>query len=123
MFFVLYVLHDDEKLKAVLDAWQGSGVSGVTILPSTGIGRIRDHFALREDVPLIPSLKSLLEEHEDLLNRTLFTVVDDEAMVDRVVAATEKVVGRLDSPNTGILVVLPVLRVYGLHREKNSSAL
>lgn len=119
MFFVLYVLHDDEKLKAVLDAWQGSGVSGVTILPSTGIGRIRDHFVLREDVPLIPSLKSLLEEHEDLLNRTLFTVVEDEAMVDRVVAATEKVVGRLDSPNTGILVVLPVIRAYGLRREKS----
>ena len=37
-------------------------------------------------------------------------------MVDLVVEATEKIVGDLDAPNTGILVVLPVVQAYGLNR-------
>ncbi len=118
MFFILYVLHDETKLTQLLEAWDAVGVGGVTILASTGMGRISQHAALREDVPLIPSLKSLLEEHDELLNRTLFTIVENQDIVDKVLAVTEKLVGRLDDPNTGILVVMPVVQAYGLKRHK-----
>jgi len=37
--------------------------------------------------------------------------------VDRLVKATESVVGDLTRPETGFLVVLPVMRVYGLNKE------
>ena len=38
-------------------------------------------------------------------------------MLTKIVDATQSVVGNLNDPNTGILVVLPTAQVYGL--EKN----
>jgi nitrogen regulatory protein PII len=119
MFFVLFVLHDETKLSELLDAWDGVGVGGITVLPSTGMGRISKFAALREDLPLIPSLAALLAEHDELLNRTLFTIVHDQALVDRLVSATERVVGGLDQENTGILAVMPIAQVYGMRKPTN----
>jgi nitrogen regulatory protein PII len=120
-YFVLLVLHDVERLEQVLAAWEDAGVLGITVMASTGIGRIRNKYALREDIPLIPSLNDLLEEpQEALYNRTLFSIVDNEDIIDRIVNATESVLGSLDNPRTGIIAVLPVAKVYGLkrHRQK-----
>jgi nitrogen regulatory protein PII len=119
MFFVLFVLHDESKLSALMEAWSEAGVVGITVLPSTGMGRISQFAALREDVPLFPSLSALLSEHDELLNRTLFTIVHDQGTVDRLVQATERVTGSLDEDNTGILAVMPVPQVYGLRRTRN----
>jgi hypothetical protein len=115
MYMILFVLHDCACLNDVLTAWEEAGVSGVTILPSTGLKRLRQKGALRDDVPLIPSIEDLLE-HVENTNRTIFTVVNSETMLEKVVAATESVVGKLDDPNTGILVALPVARAFGLNR-------
>ena len=116
MYMILFVLHDPDRLKQILNAWNEAGVSGVTILPSTGLKRLQENSIFRDDLPLIPSLEDLME-HEETLNRTLFTIVPSDEMVDKVVAATEGIVGNLDLPNTGILAVLPLARVYGLDRK------
>ncbi len=115
MYMIIFVLHDPENLDAVLNAWDETGVSGVTILPSTGLARFRAKGAWRDDLPLIPSLEDF-HEHTERLNRTLMTIVKDDEMVDRVVAATESVIGDLDLPNTGILAVIPLSRAFGLNR-------
>ena len=47
----------------------------------------------------------------------MFTVVKDDNTLEKIVAATQGVVGDLNKPNTGILVVMPATQVYGL--EKN----
>lgn len=112
---ILFVLHDPENLEGVLSAWEDAGVRGITILPSTGMARFREGLGLRDDLPLIPSLDDF-SQHVQNTNRTLFTLVEGEEMVDKVVAATQKITGDLDLPNTGILAVLPLARVYGLHR-------
>jgi nitrogen regulatory protein P-II 1 len=117
MFMILFVLHDPEKLDEILTAWEDCGVSGITILPSTGIKRHQSKSALRDELPLIPSMDDILE-HMVNLNRTLFTLVKDQAVVDQVVTATESVTGDLNSPNTGILAVLPVTQVFGLNRNE-----
>jgi hypothetical protein len=43
-------------------------------------------------------------------------MIDDESVVDRVIAATQNVVGSLDEPDRGLLMILPVSKVYGLRR-------
>ncbi len=116
MYMILFVLHDPACLDAVLNAWDGAGVSGITVLPSTGLARFRAKGAWRDDLPLIPSLEDF-HEHIENLNRTLITIVKDDEMVDKVVSATESVVGDLDLPNTGILAVLPLNRAFGLNRK------
>jgi nitrogen regulatory protein P-II 1 len=113
MYLVLFVLNEAEHLEDVLDVWERTGVSGVTILHSSGLGRVRKDRGLRDDLPLMPSLKALFE-HEEYFSRTLFSVVQDESMAERLVQATEKVVGDLHRPGKGLIVVLPLLKIYGL---------
>lgn len=117
---IWFVLHDSSLLPEVLKAWKETGILGITILPSTGLRRLESTDSLRDDFPLIPSIEDLVN-HEEVLNRTLFTIVDDDSIVDKVVAATQKVVGNLNEPNTGVLCVIPLGKVYGLNREVEGS--
>lgn len=116
MFMIIFILHDPEHLDSILSVWDEVGVKGITILPSTGLGRLRNHSILREDMPLIPCLEDMFN-HVENLNRTLITIVQDEAILEQVVAATQAVIGDLNEPNTGILSVIPLYRVYGLDRK------
>ncbi len=117
MYLILFVLHQVENFDRVLDAWEEVGIGGVTILPSTGLGRLRQKAALRDDLPLIPSLDDLLQSNrEEMLNRTMFTIVENEEVVEKVVQVTEAIIGQLDQPDTGILTALPLARVYGLQK-------
>jgi nitrogen regulatory protein PII len=113
---ILFVLHDPSRLQEVLSAWNEAGVSGITILPSTGQKRLQDKFTFRDDIPLMPTLDDLLQ-HEEILNHTLLTIVPSDEMVDKIVAATQSLIGDLNLPNTGILAVIPISRVYGLDRK------
>lgn len=116
MFCVVLVLHDYSQLDAILDSWQAAGAPGITILPSSGMARLRQNRILAEDIPLFPTLSDFTGK-EEIRNATLFSIVDDEGMVDRLVEATEAITGDLSAHNTGILFVLPVPRVHGLHRK------
>lgn len=116
MYMIYFVLHDPNRLKDILEAWEKAGVSGITILLSTGLKRLKANDVLREDLPLIPSLEDLIQQ-EERTNRTLFTVVKDDEMVEKVVQATQSITGDLNNPNTGILTVLPVVKAYGLDRK------
>jgi nitrogen regulatory protein P-II 1 len=120
MKLILFVLHDPEKLRDLLDAWKQAGVSGATVLFSTGLGRIDQADALREDLPLMPSLEDFLPRFERL-SRTIFSMIDDEAVVEKVLAATQQVVGDLNEPDRGLLMVLPVAQVYGLRKGNGAS--
>lgn len=110
---VVFVLSNLEQCPAVLDAWEQAGVPGVTILESTGLGRLRG--VMRDDLPLLPSLADLLARQE-LRHRTLFAVVPDEAAVEQVIAATEQIVGDLSRHHAGFFFVVPVSRVLGLEK-------
>jgi hypothetical protein len=117
MYLILMVLNDPDQLEDLLIAWEENGVQGATVLFSTGLGRIRQMEAWRDDMPLIPSLRDFYEVPENM-NRTIFTIVKDEAQVDAVVAATKTVVGDLDESKTGLLLVLPVGRAYGVNKKE-----
>ena len=112
-YMVMLILDDIRICPAIFDAWEKVGTRGITILESTGLGRVRKAMGARDDIPLMPSLMSLLQSREER-HRTLISVVDSEEMVDRLVAATEGVTGDLSAPNKGVIFVLPVLRAIGL---------
>ena len=107
---LMAVLDDPSHIWEVLDAWQELGVGDATIMDSTGLNRAR---RLRDDLPLFPSVHDLLESTEDH-HRTLWSVIDDSIDLEAVVAATEGIVGPLDRPHAGVIVAIPVLKVWGL---------
>jgi nitrogen regulatory protein P-II 1 len=114
-YLVVLIIDDPDDCPCILDAWEEIGVTGVTILESSGMGRVR-RSGVRDDIPLMPSLRNILATRE-VPHRTLLSVVDDQEKVDRMVAAAQEAVGNLDRPDTGFLFVVPVLQAYGLGRQ------
>lgn len=115
-YMVVLVVDDVEQCPAVLDAWEEIGVSGVTILASTGLGRVRKA-GLRDDMPLLPNLHDLFEQ-EEVQHRTLFSVVEHQEMVDKMAAVIAEIIGDLDDPHTGFMFVVPVTQVYGFGKHR-----
>lgn len=114
---IILILDDTNQCTPILEAWEAEGVGGITILESTGLGRVRE-LSIRDDMPLMPSLSRLLQTREER-HRTLFTVVESEKMVDKIIAATEAIIGNLEDPHNGVIFVLPVSRVVGLQGGQN----
>ena len=109
-FIVVFILNDLDHCQNILDAWENAGIRGITILESSGLGRIRQA-ALLDDLPLMPSLHDLFVTESN--HRTLFTVIKSQEKIDAIVEATQSIVGDLENPNTGLLFVMPVSQVYG----------
>ena len=116
---VLLVLDDVNYCTPVLDAWAAAGVSGITILDSTGLARVRAATSFRDDFALMPSISNLMKSREER-HRTIFTVVDSDEMVDKLIRVTQNITGDLKAPNKGVIFVLPVSRAIGLQQQEDS---
>lgn len=118
---VSLVVHDPGRADEIVRAWLGAGVTGMTLLDSSGLGRHLRERDLRDDLPLFPSLRKVLEG-EERHSRLLFSVVPDDFDIDRLIEATERVLGPLDCPDSGILFVVPVVRAVGLQPYRREAA-
>ncbi len=107
---VMLVLHDLTYFNAVMAAWRDTGAPAITILDSVGSRELEEQVT-RDDLPLMPSIRDLLQS-DDAPRKSIFAIVED-AIVDPLIEATEKVMGDLSDAQKGILVVLPVTRVVG----------
>jgi len=96
---VFFVLDDPEKLDDVIEALNKVGISGLTIIESTGIIR---HLANRPNLPMRFSFPSAALNIESG-NYTLFSIVPNPEKVEIFLNAVESVVGSLDDANTGII--------------------
>lgn len=113
-YMVMFVLEEVGKLDDVLEALCAAGVSGVTIIESTGLHRKRGK---RAHIPMRFNFEQLGPEFEQG-NHTLFMLVPDEDLVGRCIEAIEAVVGDFSAPNTGVLAAWPVPLVRGLPKDR-----
>ncbi len=109
------VLDNPALLNDVLEAWSEVGVRGITIFESTGVHRVRSR-ASQQDAPFMLGFSRLLRT-DQVGHTTLFAVVPDMEIVERLVAATEQIVGDLSQPNTGVLFAVPVAAAWGLAKQ------
>jgi nitrogen regulatory protein PII len=113
-FLVVMIVDDPDNCSIILDAWEALDVTGVTILESTGLGRLR-RAIFSDDIPLMPRLEDF-DKVREVPHRTLLSVVESEEIVQKMVEAAQNITGDLNIPHTGFLFVLPVLKAYGLNR-------
>ncbi len=101
MYMVMFVLDDSDRLDEVLDAWRAIGVSGVTIVETTGAYRRQ----LRRRVlgARYTFGRGMGAANVEVGHHTLFVIVPDETLVHACTQAAERIVGDLDQPNTGVL--------------------
>lgn len=111
MHMLMFVLDDPAHLDQVLEAWEQIGVSGVTIVESTGIERYRS--AKLVGTPIMAGLNRILHSREEG-HLTLLTIVKGEAKVRQCIEAVEKIVGNLYEPGTGVIAAWPLAIVKGV---------
>lgn len=110
-YMVLVILDDPEVLPELLKAWRDVGVSGATILESAGAYRTASWLG-RVGLTAL----GRLFDSDEVRRQTVFTVIEDDQLLDRAVGEAERVVGGFEQPNTGVLIVLPVSEVRGLRK-------
>ncbi len=108
MKLLVVVLNKEELLDEVLSAYVEAGIDGATILDSEGMGRF-----LTYEVPLFSDFKSFMKGNKPY-NKTIFSVVREEAAIERLRKLLDSVVGGLAEPGTGIMFTLPVDFAAGL---------
>ena len=110
---LVLVIHDEQRTDEVVRSWIAGGVTGITILDSSGWTQALGERGLRDDLPLMPSLRSILRGQESR-SRTIFSVVGDGFDLQDLIARTEAILGPLDNPESGIFFSLPVSIARGL---------
>lgn len=112
---ILLVTPQVERGHDIGEAWAEVGVSGVTYIESHGLYTLSQ---TNRKMAVLPGMSSLMEilRSNDENNITMFTVVSGQTLVDKVIAATENLVGDLERPDNGVLFVIDVERALGVRR-------
>ncbi|KYH34174.1 hypothetical protein CLTEP_18880 [Clostridium tepidiprofundi DSM 19306] len=111
---LIFVLNNINYLEEIMNEFTKSGIKGATIIDSTGMAKVLNHFSSGE-VPIFGSLKMLMNEKRPF-NKTIFTVIKD-SQVQTAVSAIERIVGDLSKPDVGIVFTIPVNFVEGIVKE------
>ena len=98
MHMIQFILHDAAHLDEVIQAWQDIGVTGITIMESTGAYRRQ---VRRMGARYLFAMPRMVDAEQ--ASYTLVTIVPDVTVVEACITAVEGVVGDLDNPNTGVL--------------------
>jgi len=98
MQMVMFVLDDPDRLDELLEGLHRVGISGVTLMESSGSYRRQAILLGARHL----SANSILAQRMEEGHYTLFTIVPDVAAVEQCLNAIEAVVGDLDQPNSGI---------------------
>jgi hypothetical protein len=111
---IVAVIPGIDRCQDVLETWERLGVTGITIVESAGLHRLKQIRGRRDDLPLMPSLHHLLDSEEHH-HRTAFVVVGDDFDIQGLLRATEQAVGGdFNAADSGLLFVVPVTHALGL---------
>jgi hypothetical protein len=112
-----YVLNKTELLNTLLDTFAHNGITGATIIESTGMARILSSKYDEDELPFLASLRNFLNPERSHSN-VIFMVIED-GQLQEVVDIIEKIVGDLAEDNNGIAFSLPLDYVKGTIRNGN----
>lgn len=107
MYIVLLVIDDPGKVEKVIKALEAGGVTGATIIESTGM-----HRKIGKQIPLRYLYAS--PDPIETENFTIFAIVPSRESAEECRVIVENVVGDLDQPNTGIFATWQLDQVKGL---------
>jgi nitrogen regulatory protein PII len=110
MYIVLLVIDDPGRVEKVIEALEASGVTGATIIESTGM-----HRKIQKQVPL--RYLYACPDPIEIDNYTIFAIVPNRESAENCREVVEKVVGDLDQHDTGIFAAWELDLVKGVHEK------
>ena len=114
MYALFIVLNQVDYLDEILEKFVQVGVTGATVLDSQGMAGAIVHGGR---MPLFGSLKHLMDGAR-AYNKTIFTVLESEELVERTAAAVQEVLDDLPAEGLGFMFSLPIGKVYCMSGEK-----
>ncbi len=124
MKLLLLITAQVESGLEIAQAWQENGAPGVTLVRSHGLHRLNEA-AKRSliDLPLatvsIAGALARLIDNMEYNTEIVMSAVED-VQVDPLVKIAEEALGNLDSPNSGILLVLDIEKAIGVSNRKST---
>lgn len=115
MYALFLVLNETDYLDEILARFVDVGVRGATILDSQGMAGALTA-AREEDPSFFASLKILFEGARPY-NKTIFTVLESEELVERAVAAAKDILGDTPRPGVGFMFSVPIGKIYSLSND------
>jgi nitrogen regulatory protein P-II 1 len=110
MKLMILILNKVEKLEEVLEAFIEIGITGATVIESSGMGHI-----IADEVPIFLGLRFMFTGAKPH-NKMIFSVIKDEKEKPAI-KLLKKILGNLNEPGTGIVFTLPIDKVEGLKPE------
>jgi hypothetical protein len=111
MKLVILITAQTEQTLEIATAWQQAGATGVTILEGYGLRRLQE-IAIRDDLPLVPSLSALMRGKE-VETHLLLSVVHDE-LSEALHQETTRILGDLTLPGNGVILTIEIASLVGL---------
>lgn len=110
MKLLILILNKVEKLEEVLEGFIEIGITGATVIESSGMGHI-----IADEVPIFLGLRYMFTGAKPH-NKTIFSVIKDDKEKPAI-KLLKKILGSLNEPGTGIVFTLPIDKVEGLKPE------
>ncbi|HED24557.1 MAG TPA: hypothetical protein ENN91_05470 [Firmicutes bacterium] len=111
MYLFVLVLNKTELLEDILEKLVEVGITGATIIDSTGMGRA---LADIDNDTLLAGIRSIFQ-YSRPSNKTIFSVIDSLDKKDCAAAAIKEVLGDMSKPGVGIMFTIPLEDVIGLN--------
>ncbi len=115
MELVVAVIENPDDVNPILDRLYENDIPGATVIDSRGMGHmIADHTSIFSRFSDLTGGEGA-SKHSNVI----FTVLEDEKMIEKAVNIINETVGGMDRPDTGIVFTLPVNRVLGFETKFN----
>jgi len=111
MFVLFIVLNKVEFLEDILTEFVKIGIRGATILDSQGMASAL--VSNKSQIPILGTLRAIVDNFHPY-NKTIFTILENDEIVQKTMKLVNDVVGDMDSPGTGVMFTMPIGNIYGL---------
>lgn len=115
MYALFIVLNEIDYMEDILTGFVENKISGATILDSQGMGSAIAN-SNNKDIPLFSALSMLLGDAHPY-SKTIFTVLENEDMVEKAVGVVQEVVADISGTGIGFMFTVPIAKVYPMKKE------
>ena len=111
MYLMVTVLERSEQLPGIMEQFAKMGITGSTVLDSTGMGRVL--MKTRATLPVMQQINKVTTDLESS-NKTILTVIKEKERLIKAIKVVKSLCGDLGKPGQGILFTMRLDIVEGV---------
>ena len=103
MHLLIAVINNEELLDELITGWLDMGITGATVMESTDLLQL-----ISTHIPIFAGFRSLTAGGT-IHNKTLFTAIETQEILDQAIAYLEMIFSRTGKPHQGVYFVTPLV--------------